>query len=102
MTYIYGTRIERFIPCWIEPAHATGKIRPVPILRLNIVRVLRNAIIDPIECFDEFLKSGEHGALPSKESRESTLYSFNQRLSTFGSSRPSCNWLEMISRPKCL
>jgi hypothetical protein len=67
--YIYGFRIERFIPCRIEPAHATRKIRPIPILRLDIVGVLRNAIIDPIECFDEFLKLGEHGA-PSKQGKQ--------------------------------
>jgi hypothetical protein len=48
-------RIGRLIPWWIEPAHAAGKIRAIPILGLHVVRVLRDAIIDPIERFDEFL-----------------------------------------------
>ena len=56
-SYIYCLRIEGFIPCRIEPTHTTGKIGAIPILGLNIVRVLRNTIIDSIERFDEFLKS---------------------------------------------
>jgi hypothetical protein len=49
-------RIERLVPRWIEPAHATGEIRAIPILGLMIAGVLRNAIVDPIKRFDEFLK----------------------------------------------
>jgi hypothetical protein len=56
-SYIYCLRIEGFIPCRIEPAHTTGKIGAIPILGLNVVRVLRNTIINSIERFDKFLKS---------------------------------------------
>jgi hypothetical protein len=56
-SYIYCLRIERFVPRRIEPAHTTGKIGAIPILGLNIVRVLRNTIINSVERFDKFLKS---------------------------------------------
>ena len=56
-SYVYCLRIERFIPCRIEPTHTSRKIGAIPILGLNIVRVLRNSIINTIERFDKFLKS---------------------------------------------
>jgi hypothetical protein len=56
-SYIHCLRIERFIPCRIEPTHTTGKIGAIPILGLNVVRVLRNTVINTIERFDKFLKS---------------------------------------------
>jgi hypothetical protein len=55
--YVYCLRVERLIPGWIKPAHTTGKVRATPILGLNIIRILCNAIIDPIERLDKFLKS---------------------------------------------
>jgi hypothetical protein len=58
-TYIYCLRINGLVPWRVKPSHTAGKIGAIPILGLNIVGVLRDAIIDPIECFDEFLKSGE-------------------------------------------
>ena len=68
-SYIYCLRIEGFIPSRIEPTHATGKIGAIPILGLNIVRVLRNTIIDSIERFDKFLNvySGLHATRRAKE-----------------------------------
>jgi hypothetical protein len=54
--YIYCLRIEGFIPCRVEPVNTTGKIGAIPILGLNIVRILRNTIINPIERFDKFLE----------------------------------------------
>lgn len=68
--YIYCLRIERLIPCRIEPAHTTGEVRAAPILGLNIVRILCNAIIDPIKRFDKFLKSNEHGFLHARGKEE--------------------------------
>ena len=56
-SYVYCLRIVRFIPRRIEPTHTSGKIGTIPILGLNIVRVLRNSIINTIERFDKFLKS---------------------------------------------
>ena len=61
--YVYCLRIEWLIPCRIEPAHTTGKVRAIPILGLNIARILWNTIIDPIKRFDKFLKSGKLGFL---------------------------------------
>jgi hypothetical protein len=38
--YIYCLRIEGLIPYRVEPAHTTGEVGAIPILGMNVVRIL--------------------------------------------------------------
>jgi hypothetical protein len=76
-------RIKRLVPRRIEPAHAAGKVGAIPGLGLNVVGILRNTIVDPIESFDKFLKSGEHDAFAMQGAQERYSVQFQPEFFNF-------------------
>ena len=57
-THIQRLRIERFIPCRIKIADPAGEIGLTAISRLDIARILGDAIVVCIKSFDEVLVMG--------------------------------------------
>ena len=54
-TYINRLSIGWLVPPGVESPDAAGEISPTAILGFDIVWVLRNAVIYPVDRFDEFL-----------------------------------------------
>ena len=57
-THIQRLRIERFIPCRVEIADPAGEIGLTAISRLDIARILGDAIVVGVKGFNEVLVMG--------------------------------------------
>lgn len=100
--YIHCLGVDRFIPSGIQMTDATREVGAAPVQRLDVCGVLRDAIIDRVDGFDEFLHLRSIPCAHPNVVNRRTLYIFNHKVSTFSSSVGSWVTFEMTSFPKCL
>lgn len=67
-------------------ADAAREVGAAPVQRLDVCRILRNAIIDRVDGFNEFLRLRSISWAYMDVTNPHTLYIFNHKVSTFSSS----------------
>jgi hypothetical protein len=77
-TYVGRLGVRWLVPRWVETADSAREISTTFIFWLEVVWILRNSVVNCINCFDELLHASVNvvvGFIDEKEAKEPCTFS---------------------------